>query len=247
MLETVRIRREGYAFRPPFDEFVERYKTIAASPKMAVSASNCRKILQAAKLQDYQVGKTKVFLKYWHVDKLNELLERVHKAAAILQKIARGFVQRRKFRVLLAAKREQEKRVAEFLSKLPMGGDQLYSKQKELCRADESRPKEVLSVAPKLTTSPKRVQPISPPSDINAPPPEPKITGDSVSDLGHNSTASLIQSNSLVKSHDFTPLPFTSQDEEEEEDLFDEEGDKFVAPSKNVRFRRFGQEGTRNA
>jgi len=91
------------------------------------------------------------------------------------------------------------------------------------------------------------VQPISPPSDINAPPPEPKITGDSVSDLGHNSTASLIQSNSLVESHDFTPLPFTPQDEEEEEDLFDEEGDKFVAPSKNVRFRRFGQEGTRNA
>lgn len=50
-------------------------------------------------------------------------------------------MQRRKFRVLLAAKREQEKRVAEFLSKLPMGGDQLYSKQKELCRTDESRPK----------------------------------------------------------------------------------------------------------
>ena len=31
------------------------------------------------------MGKTKVFLKYWHVDKLNELLERVHKAATVLQ------------------------------------------------------------------------------------------------------------------------------------------------------------------
>ena len=30
--------------------------------------------------------------------------------------------------------------MAEFL-KLPKGGDQMYSKQKELCRADESRPK----------------------------------------------------------------------------------------------------------
>jgi len=58
-----------------------------------------------------------------------------------LSPVARGFVQRRKFHVLLAAKREQEKHVAEFLSKLPKGGDQLYSKQKELCRADESRPK----------------------------------------------------------------------------------------------------------
>lgn len=31
------------------------------------------------------MGKTKVFLKYWHVDKLNELLEKVHKAATVLQ------------------------------------------------------------------------------------------------------------------------------------------------------------------
>ena len=50
-------------------------------------------------------------------------------------------MQRRKFRVLLAAKREQEKRVAEFLSKLPREGDELYSRQKTLCRTDESRPK----------------------------------------------------------------------------------------------------------
>ena len=50
-------------------------------------------------------------------------------------------MQRRKFRVLLAAKREQEKRVAEFLSKLPREGDELYTRQKTLCRTDESRPK----------------------------------------------------------------------------------------------------------
>jgi len=56
------------------------------TPMLSLLSRSCRKILQAAKLQDYQVGKTKVFLKYWHVDKLNELLERVHKAAAILQK-----------------------------------------------------------------------------------------------------------------------------------------------------------------
>ena len=55
--------------------------------------------------------------------------------------VVRGFVKRRKFRVLLAAKREQEKRVAEFLSKLPREGDELYTRQKTLCRTDESRPK----------------------------------------------------------------------------------------------------------
>ena len=60
--------------------------------------------------------------------------------------VVRGFVQRRKFRVLLAAKREQEKRVAEFLSKLPMEGDELYSRQKTMCRTDETRPKGEKSV-----------------------------------------------------------------------------------------------------
>lgn len=48
---------------------------------------------------------------------------------------------RRKFRVLLAAKREQERQLAEFLTRLPMAGDKLYGQQKELNRMDETRPK----------------------------------------------------------------------------------------------------------
>ena len=86
MLETTRIRKEGYAIRPTFEEFVERYKTLAAQVSMAGTAASCRKILTSAKLQDYQMGKTKVFLKYWHIDKLIELLEVVHKAASMIQK-----------------------------------------------------------------------------------------------------------------------------------------------------------------
>ena len=86
MLETTRIRKEGYAIRPTFEEFVERYKSLAAQVTMASTAPNCRKILVAAKVEGYQIGKSKVFLKYWHVDKLIELLEVVHKAASMIQK-----------------------------------------------------------------------------------------------------------------------------------------------------------------
>ena len=86
MLETTRIRKEGYAIRPTFEEFVERYKTLAAQVTMASTAANCRKILTSAKLEGYQIGKTKVFLKYWHIDKLIELLEKVHTAASMIQK-----------------------------------------------------------------------------------------------------------------------------------------------------------------
>ena len=86
MLETTRIRKEGYAIRPIFEDFVERYKTLAAQVTMAGNAASCRKILACSKLEGYQIGKTKVFLKYWHVDKLLELLEKVHKAASMIQK-----------------------------------------------------------------------------------------------------------------------------------------------------------------
>ena len=86
MLETTRIRKEGYAIRPTFEEFVERYKSLAAQVTMASTAPSCRKILTCAKLDGYQIGKTKVFLKYWHVDKLVELLGVVHNAASMIQK-----------------------------------------------------------------------------------------------------------------------------------------------------------------
>ena len=42
-------------------------------------------------------------------------------------------------------------------------------------------------------------------------------------------------------------LPFSIEDEDEEDDVFDEDGDRFVAPSRNARFRKFGKEGTKNA
>ncbi len=40
MLETTRIRREGYAFRPRFEEFVERYKIFAFNPTSKVEAGS---------------------------------------------------------------------------------------------------------------------------------------------------------------------------------------------------------------
>ncbi|XP_065915839.1 myosin-IIIb-like [Dysidea avara] len=86
MLETTRIRKEGYAIRLTFEEFVERYKYLAAQVTMASTAANCRKILMTTKLEGYQIGKSKIFLKYWHVDRLIQLLEAVHKAADMTEK-----------------------------------------------------------------------------------------------------------------------------------------------------------------
>lgn len=62
MLETTRIRREGYSVRPTFEEFVFRYSALAFTWDLNTddAAACCAGILEAAKQDDYQLGKTKV-------------------------------------------------------------------------------------------------------------------------------------------------------------------------------------------
>ena len=74
MLETTRIRKEGYAFRPTFGDFLHRYKVLGFpfSSNPPATAASCSQVLQKAGLQGWQVGKTKVFLRYFHMDELNE-------------------------------------------------------------------------------------------------------------------------------------------------------------------------------
>jgi len=99
MLETTRIRKEGYAYRPTFGDFVERYKLLGfgVSSTPPPTDATCARILAKASVEGYQVGKTKVFLRYFHVDLLNDLLRPFPNAATCLQKVARGMAARKKF------------------------------------------------------------------------------------------------------------------------------------------------------
>ena len=77
MMETIRIRRAGYPIRHTFAEFVDRYR-ILVSGVMASHAEDCRsasnKICHAVLGDaDFQLGKTKVFLKARLNDVLIEL------------------------------------------------------------------------------------------------------------------------------------------------------------------------------
>lgn len=90
MLETTRIRREGYSVRPKFADFVKRYQLLAyrVMAEMQPTAEVCRDILEHAKIEGWLMGKTKVFLKYYHVDELDELLIKHYHMAIVLQKSA---------------------------------------------------------------------------------------------------------------------------------------------------------------
>ena len=137
--------------------------------------TSCGNILKYAKITDYHIGKTKLFLKYWHLGTLDALVEKVSKAASTLQKNARRFFQQRRFEALLAKKNEQEQLLVHFLSGVPKGIEGLYPWQEALCEQDMERPKDALLKAHNYVN---RVPVIAPPSDINAPPPEPYIKDD---------------------------------------------------------------------
>ncbi len=68
MMETISIRRKGYPIRHLFRDFVDRYRLLASGIGPSHREGDCRaaadKICKTALVnQDYQIGRTKVFLK----------------------------------------------------------------------------------------------------------------------------------------------------------------------------------------
>ncbi|XP_073074811.1 myosin-IIIb isoform X2 [Manis javanica] len=106
ILETVSIRRQGYSHRILFAEFVKRYYYLAfrAHQTPLATKESCVAILEKSRLDNWALGKTKVFLKYYHVEQLNLLLREVIGRVVVLQAYAKGWLGARKY------KRVQEKR-----------------------------------------------------------------------------------------------------------------------------------------
>ncbi|XP_077997309.1 myosin-IIIb-like [Glandiceps talaboti] len=103
VLETTRIRRQGYSHRITFADFVRRYKIIAfnMSDPYPETEETCEEILTKCKLENWLMGKTKVFLKYYHIEKLDRQLEFYHKIAIRMQARMKARVQRVKYKRML--------------------------------------------------------------------------------------------------------------------------------------------------
>ncbi|KAI4544111.1 hypothetical protein MG293_004377 [Ovis ammon polii] len=100
ILETVSIRQQGYSHRIPFEEFVKRYYYLAfrAHQTPLASKESCIAILEKSRLDHWLLGKTKVFLKYYHVEQLNLLLREVIGRVVVLQAYAKGWLGARRYR-----------------------------------------------------------------------------------------------------------------------------------------------------
>ncbi|XP_077019523.1 unconventional myosin-XV [Tamandua tetradactyla] len=105
VLETVRIRKEGFPARLPFQVFIDRYRCLVALEQdLPATGDVCVSLLSrlcTVTPAMYRIGVSKLFLK----EHLHQLLESMrgrvlHLAAVTLQRCLRGFFIQRRFRSL---------------------------------------------------------------------------------------------------------------------------------------------------
>lgn len=161
VLETVKIRKLGYSFRMEFGEFVRQFRSISyryheeVPPTQEVCMAIMKKIAtDLAKIQETtsgkdsmvsydfareaQVGKTKVFMKFYHADLLHVVKKKHAAALLFLQKIVRGHVSRAQFMPLRQQAREEQMAVNELFNMIEENGANAYSRSKAKFDEDES-------------------------------------------------------------------------------------------------------------
>nr|XP_042709871.1 unconventional myosin-XV [Chrysemys picta bellii] len=105
ILETIRIRKEGFPVRIPFQIFIDRYRCLVdIRPGITPDGVSCVEVLKklcAVSPTTYCIGVSKLFMK----EHLYQLLESrrdraLHRAALTLQHYARAFFIKKRFRSL---------------------------------------------------------------------------------------------------------------------------------------------------
>ncbi|XP_054277512.1 myosin-IIIb-like isoform X2 [Macrosteles quadrilineatus] len=99
VLETIRIRQHGFSHRIPFAEFLKRYCFLAFGfdERVLATRDNCRLMLVRLKMDGWALGKTKVFLKYYHIEYLSKLYEDQVRKIILVQSCIRRWLARSKY------------------------------------------------------------------------------------------------------------------------------------------------------
>lgn len=110
VLETIRIRQHGFSHRLLFSDFLKKYCFLAYAydERVVANRESCRLLLVRLKMDGWALGKSKVFLKYYHVEFLSKLYEDQIKKIVIIQSFARRWLAKVQFKKL---KKEKETNV----------------------------------------------------------------------------------------------------------------------------------------
>lgn len=118
MLETVRIRQSGYSVRLTFEEFIQHYRILL--PKGLLSSRNdIKEFLQRMNLNqdNYQMGKTKVFMRETEKLALDDILhQEILRRIITLQRWVRTWITYKKFNQLRHAVLVIQKHVRRWLA-----------------------------------------------------------------------------------------------------------------------------------
>uniref|UniRef100_A0AAX7V0Q2 non-specific serine/threonine protein kinase n=1 Tax=Astatotilapia calliptera TaxID=8154 RepID=A0AAX7V0Q2_ASTCA len=128
VLETAKIRRQGYSHRILFANFIKRYYLLAyhANEEPAATPETCAAILEKAKLENWAMGKTKVFLKYYHVEHLNLMVQQTTQRIILVQACVRGWLGAKRYRRIL---KEREQSALVLQSAKSPAGDEVLEKE----------------------------------------------------------------------------------------------------------------------
>ncbi|KAL7032575.1 hypothetical protein ACKWTF_007349 [Chironomus riparius] len=100
--EAIRIRNNGFSHRIQFADFLKKYCFLAFKfdERVVVSRETCKFLLERLKIEGYALGKSKVFLKYFHVEQLSKMYEERIQKIIIVQSFARRWLAIRKTKKL---------------------------------------------------------------------------------------------------------------------------------------------------
>uniref|UniRef100_A0A4W5KHV7 Myosin-IIIb-like n=1 Tax=Hucho hucho TaxID=62062 RepID=A0A4W5KHV7_9TELE len=157
LLETIRIRRDGFSWRPSFKEFAQRYNILLIKPDLPLTKESCLSILNTTEIHGWKCGSSRLFFKYWHQEELSRLLERLGKAALVIQKNYLSLRYRRKYLSLLLevsrqrqAQREREEELEEE-NKRPVSPPVPLPRRKK----PQPRPRSIMPTAAHLAPVPR--------------------------------------------------------------------------------------------
>lgn len=98
IMETIKIRQHGFSHRIGFADFLRRYSFLVFSfeERVVANRETCRLLLIRLNMDGCVIGKTKVFLKYYHVEYLSRIYEDQIKKIIRVQAFARRWLAKRR-------------------------------------------------------------------------------------------------------------------------------------------------------